>query len=345
MTLTDDDLKTLLAPLATTEPTAAERAALRRAAASATAPASAPAPHRRLRGRAVGALAAATAVAGVALAVLPTGDQGARTSILHAAAAQAADEPVPSAADLPLRYSRIRDTFVYTNARDGRQATDTATQESEAWVGARWEGRQRYEQGHDTVAGDPELGRAFGSPEQAERTWLKPRDGAYAYGDGPLAELDPADLPSDRDGIAKTLREGIETDRWSPYPESRGKDNRATRAPVDSYLTYSMLYLLTQARTTPQQRAAMLDVLAADPAARDLGTVKDAEGRSGRGVALDYPGEQFLFGANHFVVIFDPDSSEILQWSMAPETPNRGTPARTVTVLAGGYVAEVGERP
>ena len=106
-----------------------------------------------------------------------------------------------------------------------------------------------------------------------------------------------------------------------------------------------MLYLLTQARVTPQQRAAMLDVLAGDPAARDLGTVKDDQGRSGRGVALDYPGRQFLFGANHFVVVFDPDSSEILQWSIAPETPSRTTPARTMTVLAGGYAEKVGERP
>lgn len=340
MTLTDDDLKTLLAPLATTEPTTAERAALRRAAS-----APAPASRRRLRGRAVGALAAATALAGVALAVLPTDDQGTRPSILHAAAAQAADEPVPSAADLPLRYSRVRDTFTYTNSRDGRTATETATQDSETWVGARWAGRQQVAQGHVSFAGDPELARAFGTAEEAERTWLKPRDGAYAYGDGPLAELDPADLPSDRDGIAKTLRDGVATDRWSPYPESRGKDNRATDAPLDSFVTYSMLYLLTQARVTPQQRAAMLDVLAGDPAARDLGTVKDGQGRSGRGVALDYPGRQFLFGANHFEVVFDPDSSEILQWSIAPEIPNRTTPARTMTVLAGGYAAKVGERP
>jgi hypothetical protein len=341
MTLTDDDLKTLLTPLATTEPTTADRAELRRAAKRA----SAPAPRRHLRGRAVGALAAATAVAGVALAVLPTGDQGARTSILHAAAAQAADEPVPSAADLPLRYSRVRNTFSYTIARDGRSATESATQESEAWVGARWAGRERAAQGHVTFAGDPALARGFGTGEQSERTWLRPADRAYAYGDGPLAELDPADLPSDRDAIRATLREGIEKNLWSSSTRSRGKDTRVRDTPIDSFLTYSVLYLLTQARTSPPQRAAMLDLLAADPAAHDLGTTKDAEGRTGRGVALDYPGEQFLLGANHFTVIFDPDSSEILQWSLAPDTPNRYTPARTVTVLDGGYVAKIGERP
>jgi hypothetical protein len=333
-----DDLQMIFAPLRETEPGAAERAALRRALAT-------PPARGARRGRAVLAVAATTVAAGIGLAVLPT-DERAHPSVLRAAAAQAADEPVPSAADLPLRYSRVRDTFTYTIARDGRSATETATQESEAWVGPRWSGRQEAAQGHVTFGGDAELAKEFGSAEQAERSWLKPRDGAYTYGDGPLAELDPADLPSDRDGIRATLRDGIEHNRWSPYPESRGKDTRAPgAAPIDSYITYSMLYLLTQARTTPQQRAAMLDLLAADPAARDLGTVHDAEGRIGRGVALDYPGDQFLSAANHFTVIFDPDSSEILQWTVKPETPNRSSPERVVTVLGGGYVARIGERP
>lgn len=338
-----DDLQTLFAPLRETEPSAPERAALREALAAAP---RRTAPRSRLGGRAVLAVGATTALAGIGLAVLPTGDETARPSILRAAAAQAADEPVPSAADLPLRYSHVRDTFTYTIARDGRTATETAVQESEAWVGPRWSGRQEVAQGTVRFAGDPALAKEFGSAETAERTWLKPRDGAYAYGDGPLAELDPADLPSDRDGIRETLRDGIEHNRWSPYPESRGKDTRAPgAAPIDSYLTYSMLYLLTQARTTPQQRAAMLDLLAADPSAQDLGTIRDAEGRSGRGVSLHYPHSQFLAGANKFTVIFDPDSSEILQWTVAPETPNRSTPDRIVTVLGGGYVARVGARP
>jgi hypothetical protein len=106
-----------------------------------------------------------------------------------------------------------------------------------------------------------------------------------------------------------------------------------------------LLNLLSAARVTPAQRSAMLDVLSSDPAAHDLGTVKDAEGREGRGVQLHYPGAQFLFGANRFEVIFDPDSSEILQWSVAPDEPSRGTPARIETVLASGYVTAIGDRP
>jgi hypothetical protein len=85
-------------------------------------------------------------------------------------------------------------------------------------------------------------------------------------------------------------------------------------------------------------------VLAKDPAARDLGTVRDSQGR---GVALDYAGRQLLAGAQSFQVVFDPQTSEILEWSMQVPAgdAHRGSPSRTVTVLDTGYARQAGDRP
>jgi hypothetical protein len=342
-TANDPDLRALFAPLTADAPTAADRAALRTALATAPAP-----PPSRLTWKPVAAVASVTLTVGIGLAVLPASDSTTKSggvSILHAAAAEAAGEPVPGVAEAPYRYAKVKESFTYTINKDGRTAQHTDTQVVETWVTAKWRGRvTAAEAGRKAVTGDPGLGRqTFGT--DGEATWLKAGDRAYAYGDGPLAELDPADLPSDRDGIAKALRDGVHDNRWSPYPEARGKPERANAAPIDSFVTYSMVNLLTTARVTPAQRAAMLDVLSHDPAARDLGTVSDRQGRSGRGVALDYPGNQFLSGANHFTIVFDPETSEILEWSMSPATPNPSAPARTETVLGGGYVAAIGDRP
>jgi hypothetical protein len=352
-TQTDDDLRALFAPLAADAPAPAEREALRAALAAAPpAPAARPRARARLTWKPVAAVATATLAVGAGLAILPGDDKtnqaGGGVSILHAAAAEAAGEPVPGVAEAPYRYARLRDTFTYTaTGAGGATAELHEAQDSEAWVGAKWTGRQAFAQGRTSLTGDAALGRTTWPDAAAgkEDPFVKARDTAYAYGDGPLAELDPADLPSDRDGIVRVLRDGIENNRWSLYPASRGKPNRSGARPIESFVTYSMLNLLSVARVTPAQRAAMLDVLGRDPSAHDLGTVKDAEGREGRGVTLRYPGEQFLFGANRFEVIFDADSSEILQWSMAPDVPSRGTPARVETVLGGGYVAAIGDRP
>ncbi|WCB92569.1 hypothetical protein DSM104299_01265 [Baekduia alba] len=347
----DDDLRALFAPLSADEPTPAERHALRVALADAPA-----APARpRLTWKPVAAVATATIAVGVGLAVLPGSDTtnksggGAGVSILHTAAAEAAGEPVPSVLDAPFRYTKLKTSSVYTETKGTASLELREQQDSEAWVGAKWTGREVYAQGTQQFVGDWAAAskgwlqlRDGNTPDPS----LKPRDTRYAYGDGPLAELDPADLPSDRNGIAQALRHGIDTNQWSADAAQRGKDNRvAPKRPIESYVTYSMLNLLSFARVTPAQRAAMLDVLSNDPSAKDLGTVKDNEGREGRGVQLHYPGEQFLFGANRFVIIFNPDNSEILQWSIGPDVPDRWTPNLTRTVLSGGYVAKVGDRP
>jgi hypothetical protein len=346
----DDDLRTLFEPLAHDEPPPAEFSALRRRAAAAR-PSRSPA-------RTVAAVAATTAAVGAGIALLPGSSAGPgpedAAGVLRATAAVAAGRPVPSIAGAPYRYTRTRNTFVYLATEGDRTARLHVEEPGESWVGARWKGRQRIGRGREWTTGDETLARAaFALP--SGRT--EPHDSAYAYGDGPLAELDPAALPEGRDAIAETLREGIRSNRWSPYPESRGEANSAPGQDRGFSIAYSFVGLLVKARLTPAQRAALLDVLAADPAARDLGTVSDSEGREGRGVALEYGDGRDALDARDLRIVFDPASSEILEWSvmsnvndpLAPARPDwrrvSGGPDRVETVIEAGYADEIGERP
>ncbi len=332
----DDDLRELFAPLAVADPAPAELRSLHRGATARRSRS----PRRTLAG-----VAGVTAVLAAGLAVLPgapsSDDPLAGGSVLRAAAAAADDQPVPRVQDAPLRYAKLRSTFSYT-ARDGdRMAEHHVEQLQESWVGAKWEGRTRSARGRVWNTGDAALAQAaFGFTDAL----AKPRDEPYAYGDGPLAELDPSTLPEGREAIVATLREGIRLDRWGPYPEARGQEHLPAGPERDAYTTYAFIGLLVNARLTPNQRAALLDVLATDPAARDLGAVTDREGRKGRGVALTY-------GNQRFTINFDPRTFEILEWTMSAAqelVPARhghmrisGSPSRVETVLETGYATRI----
>ena len=350
---TDDDLRELFAPLAADEPSPAEISRLRRETARA--------PRRRPRRAMLAALAATTGAFAIALSLAPGGDDhDPQQGVLQAAAAVAADRPVPALADAPLRYAKVLRTFSYPaapargeaprtaaearrDAASGRLGRESHEQVVETWVGAKWRGREISQQGRSWVEGGEGATR-----ELPADPLTQPRDSAYAYGDGPLAELDPADLPADRDAIARVLRDGIRFDRWGPYPESRGKDTGVPASAQASHVTYSIIGLLVYARLTAAQRAALLDVLATDPAAHDLGTLTDRRGREGRGVELTYADTTMGRGMR-FGVIFDPETSEILEWSMSGTAPKPthgavASPDRRETVLAAGYATAVGER-
>ena len=345
MTLkTDDDLRELFAPLAGDEPAPAEISRLRREAAAR--------PRRRPRRMTVAALGTTTVAFALALALLPgAGDRDPtdpRRSVLDTAAAVAADHPVPPVSDAPLRYAKVLRTFSYPAIGDG-DIPNHNEQVTETWVGARWRGREIAQQGRSWRDVDGVVREGYADPLVAAR------DQPYAYGDGPLAELDPADLPAERDAIARVLRDGIRFDRWGPYPESRGKDSGIPPQAEAFHVTYSIVGLLVYARLTPDQRAALIDVLATDRAARDLGTLEDRRGREGSAVELTYDDAAGPAGSRRarFRVIFDRRTSEILEWSVGAARPTPtdpagrpvGTPDRTETVLATGYANAVGDRP
>ena len=346
---TDDDLRELFAPLTSDEPRPGEFEELRRRTAA-----------RSARGRSrrgVVALTVATATAAILLAAWPARGPGGpqsdpHDSVLATAAAVAAEEPVPTVADAPLRYAKVRHTFTYS-ARDGDLvARSHHEQIIESWVGARWRGRERSDRGRHWISGDVDATRGklpIARPGDGPDPLTEPVDRPYAYGDGPLAELDPAELPAGRESIARVVRDGIRTNRWSADEQARGRpDGLIDAAARDTYATYASIGLLVHARLTPDQRAALLDVLASDPAADDLGTLRDSEGRAGAAVDLTYdaPGHASS-RVPRFRVIFDRDSAEILEWAMWPPggDDHPWAPARVDTVLSTGYADVVGERP
>jgi hypothetical protein len=334
----DQDVRDALSPLRDAAPEAVDLAALRRRLAS-----TAPAPRRTRR--TVGAIATATAVVGIGIALLPgSDDPGSRSSsalgALVTPSALASD--VPPVADGPYRYVRVRDTYTYVTTRGDRSATLRSEQTGESWVSAGWKGRQLTEYGASRTTGDPALAGPIGrsAPQQGTSS-----DGPFLYGDGPLATLDPAELPTEQDAIARTIREGIRSNRWG----ANGKvgPRRSGGPSDDAYFAYSIVGLLVNARLTTDQRAAFLDILRTAPGARDGGVGADAIGRRGQVVDLSYGRDQTLLGVRGLRVVFDPGSDEILEWSLIPEPPTDDQPnmARTETVLRSAYVDSTRDRP
>jgi hypothetical protein len=242
-----------------------------------------------------------------------------------------------------LRYARVRRSFRFRAREGGRAAEVIHEGVQESWVGARWRGRIITRDGTRRVTGDAALARrAFAG----ERSVFRARESAFAYGDGPLARLDPADLPAGRDAIARALTDGIRNDRWGPYPESRGTPTGEPEQLVREHTAYSAIILLVYARLTADQRAALLDVLANISEADDLGMVTDSAGRTGRGVALAFPSPSPALPANSYRIVFDPESAEILEWTMTPPGgPSTMTPEQHEVVLGTGWAQRIGRRP
>jgi hypothetical protein len=333
--LTDEQIRRRLAPLASLEPTDEDLAALRAA--------------RRPRRRPLAAIVvtAAAAAAAVLIALSPAAREPARPPKppLVAAATIAAQRTIPSVSDAPYRYTRTRETVTYEVRRGGRVGGDRYEIDVEAWVGARWRGREIGSASRRALTGDVALAREqFGD----RGIPFEPYDRPYAYGDGPLARLDPRTLPEDRETLARVLTTGIRTDRWGPYAESRGRSLGMPEDVVRSVIARHTILLLVHARLTPVQRAALLDMLAAGAPARDLGTVTDAIGRRGRGVELSLPIADPDGVTHHerYRIVFDPTTAEVLEWAMEPRGgAGIGSPRTVETVLETGWARRVGERP
>jgi hypothetical protein len=285
------------------------------------------------------------AVAGVLAALLAPADPERvappKNALLTAAsAAEKRGEPAG-----PLRYTRVDMTFTYVLRKGGHEGSRTHRLIAESWVGARWRGRQIGTAEAVTASGDPEITRLEWA---STRGGMPAYDRPYAYGDGPLARLDPRDLPEEREELARVLYEGMRYDRWGPYASSRGERTDIPEDAMRAHNAYRTILLLIYARLSGPQRAALLDVLAADAHARDLGTVTDGAGRQGLGVVLRYPIEVPGGGTVHeeHRLIFDPVNAEVLEWTMEPGGgAGPGSPRRRELVLETGWAQEVRQRP
>jgi hypothetical protein len=301
------------------------------------------------------ALVAATAALVGGLAALPGGEDSSRPpdapGVFQAAAAVAAEQPAP----LAYRYTRAVDRFVYAvTAPDGGRGRVAEEQTSENWTSDGWKGRTTAARGTSTWSATPsaDLLKAAG-PVGAI---VKPYDGDYGYGDGPLARVPFAAIPTDAAAAGQLLEAAIRDGRWMP------DDNAHPQwAPgvVESEVTRSAVLLLAMGNLTGPQRQALFELLGTRPGAHALGQVTDATGRTGLGVALRLPD----FG-DELRVIIDPETSDILQSSevMAPPPATRpkapaGAPRlpqwpppvwlaeRTQVFLSTGSVGALGDRP
>jgi hypothetical protein len=354
MQTTDTDLLERLAPLRELEPTEEEIARLLAAADELRAP------RRALRrpARAVALVAATAAVIG-ALAALPGGKDSTSPKdahgILQAAAAVAADQPAP----LAYRYTRVLDRLVNAVNAGAEHGRVTYDQTSENWTSDGFRGRTIAARGTETwdAPPSPALRRAAGVGYLPTAY-----DGDFRYGDGPLAEVPFAQLPTDPEALGRLLDAAIRDLRWAPRPGDRVPNDYPEHprwAPgypkqwqVDEEVIHSAVLLLSLGNLTSDQREAAFQLLASRPGARSLGEVTDAIGRRGLGVEL-----------GGLRVIIDPDTSDILQTSQVSGPPPGEPPAtpgtarkppwpppaslaeRDEVFLSTGSVAALGDRP
>jgi hypothetical protein len=159
---------------------------------------------------------------------------------------------------------------------------------------------------------------------------------AGAWYDGPL------DLPTDAGAVYERFEEDAEADHGAPG------------APVDVDVGGSMFLhfadVLREARATPEQRAAAYEALARVPGLTLVGDVADRRGGSGVAVALDVVDNEpsgFLY---RHVLVFDPETADLLEERMEviPGNRYRGLPAGMVYAYATyeySVVRALGKRP
>lgn len=322
---TDNELLEALAPLRCAAP--AEGAALRavRAVEALEAP-----PRRLTVPRVALVITAATALGIGVLAALPTAQTGPHGVPALAAAAAAAAAAVPDTAN-GFRYVKALERLTYGRGGDS-SGTLAFTVPSETWVDRSWRGTIRTGQSIDVVRG----GRpgAPGPDTQVQRLG----DSPFAYGDGSLRGLDAETLPTDGPAVDALLDRRFADDelpqKARAYPAVRSK-----------------LTMLTLAKTTPAQRSALWESLAATPGLIDEGEGKDPEGRPGHVVRIPAGTP----GASTITVVFDPGTSEVLSWSaevqdashrpQAPYAGYRFLTAEQHIFLGAGHVTAEGERP
>jgi hypothetical protein len=180
---------------------------------------------------------------------------------------------------------------------------------------------------------------ALGRPELESKTpfsgilaGIRPRD----WYNGPL------DLPSDADAIYEQFKEDAEG------------DTRLEGVSFETHVTWSMFHhfsdVLREARTTPEQRAAAYEALARVPGVVLVGETTDRFGRGGIGVAIDILENEpsgFLF---RYVLVFDPETAELLEErrEVLPGNRHRGLQPGTLEAYATyeyAVVEALGERP
>jgi hypothetical protein len=345
MTITEDELRDALAPLARQRPTDAEISAVLAAAPSQR---TAWATGRRRR------LIAAGAVIGGVFAVVSIGLPGANrdrsatpptpgVALLQTAAAVAADQP-PAPALEGYRYTETLDHMRWMpQVIEGQQVigAEEVEQRVERWVDGNWRGRRVAHRGR-VIEGTARTKRDFS---------VESSDMPYIYGDVPPPDV--ARLPTDpaklREALLRVPREApvapgaaTPTPKPSRPPAVSGSATPAPAHPIREQFNfvYDVLLLLDSANTTPNQRAGLWGALALTPGVEAAPDVHDSLGRDGQAVTIPARPDG---GGGTFTIVFDPRTSELLSWSLLGA--GTGTPDQTHTILRAAHVTAIGKRP
>jgi hypothetical protein len=243
MKTSDTDLRERLAQLRDLEPTDEEIARLLASADELRAP------QRRARRplRALALVAAVAAVLGGVLAALPGCKDAARSQsahgILQAAAAVAAEQPGPAEDLKAYRYTRVLTRFVDLVQVDGGRNHAIWQQTSENWMERPPTERMRSIDGASAI--------------------VKPYDGDFRYGDGPMARVPFAALQTDP-GAARQAHGG--RDRRHAPGASPEQPSALGPGVVESEVGHSAVTLLALGNLTSAQRSAPFQVLSNRPA-------------------------------------------------------------------------------
>ena len=282
-----DDLQTLLRPLREAEPTADELARVRAAIRDERLERPA---RRGLRlppfGRRRFALLAATSLAiAVAVAALPAGeDDSTLRGALRAAAAAAADAP----AGAPFTGYR----HIVERVRFERPGSKPTEFRREVWVNAQWRGVERIDAGGGT----------------------RPETAPLAARTGPFGQAPLAKLPTDPDALLRALTAAYDDGSFAAPGEAPAQQPKRDADGRRAEMVVATATLIAESNATPELRAAGFGVLERLGGAKDLGTVRDAEGREGRGLEVAWGGTlpNGDRWASAMRLIFDTETGEVL---------------------------------
>lgn len=270
-----------------------------------------------------------------AIAFLPAGQTtripGATEALV--AAASAADNAAGPAA-----FSGFRHVVLLTHeekfisrptARPGQQANYTVDGREELWIDSRQRGVMRvHSRSVSDLSGDPSF---FDWIKKTEPSG--PTTTPYAYGDGTLARVPLAALPTDPAKLLREVKTAERDGRWSPHGRWTLSGVRASE--FDHWLALTMVSLLATTNATPALRGATFRALALMDGVKDLGRLRDPQGREGHGIEVSTD----RFGSA-LRVIFDPATSDILWWR---DTQGRGLwrRVREHVILSSNHVDQI----
>ena len=129
---------------------------------------------------------------------------------------------------------------------------------------------------------------------------------------GPFGKAPLAKLPTDPDGLLRALKAAYDDGSYAA-PARRKHGEARPEGPPSGDAVFTA-WLIVESNATPALRAAGFGVLERLGGAKDLGTVRDAEGRAGRGLAIAWggtlpDGDRW---ASAMRLIFDPETGEVL---------------------------------